>query len=82
MSEQLKPCPFAHDTDEYGLAVIWGRSQYGVAVECSCGASGPRAYSKDEAIAAWNRRAEYVCSSCGSPELCEKVRAETKESGE
>jgi Lar family restriction alleviation protein len=52
MSE-LKPCPFCGGTPRS----FWGSDvNY---VQClACSADGPVADTEDEAIAAWNRRAE------------------------
>ena len=53
MSE-LKPCPFCG-----GEAMLFAPRHHGAPREvmCDCGARGALSYSKAEAIAAWNRRA-------------------------
>jgi len=52
MSEELKPCPFCGSTNLGFLSLFaWE-------VQCNlCLAEGPKADTREEAIAAWNRRA-------------------------
>jgi hypothetical protein len=62
MTEPLNPCPHGcnpgPENDELG---VWSDTGDKYAnglwqVHCSCGAAGPHAKTKAEAIAAWNRR--------------------------
>lgn len=59
MENKLKPCPFCGETELIG--VYFRRFfnmdfHYGYCL--ICGARGPRNIDKQEAIEAWNRRAE------------------------
>jgi len=55
---ELKPCPFCgdkmdlpiHDQVERGAGLIY--------VSCDCGASSPGCKTRDDSIAAWNRRVQ------------------------
>ena len=50
MSEELKPCPFCG-------ATFLGVQPGGWWVWCeNCGAEGPAKHTREESIAAWNRR--------------------------
>lgn len=67
MSEKLKPCPFTHDhidtetleaVGEDPLIVLDNEESGGWSVFCIlCGMRGPQTSARNEAIAAWNRRA-------------------------
>lgn len=69
MSEELRPCGFCgHDearviaVDEVTDAGCEEATVPLYAASCPyCGARGPMALSEDEALAAWNRRAERTC---------------------
>ena len=69
MSEELSPCFFCgHDearviaVDEVTDAGCEEATVPLYAANCPyCGARGPMALSEDEAVAAWNRRAERTC---------------------
>ena len=50
----LEPCPFCRDTRAY-IAGAGTTSPYGWCQKC--GATGPRAPTREEASTAWNRRA-------------------------
>lgn len=54
VSEELKPCPFCGGNAQK----VKSSGRWGWFVSCSCAAVGPSADSKEEAIAAWNRRVE------------------------
>ena len=60
MSENWKECPF-HAACELQMLWIDDRSLPPYCVEADCGARGPHADTKAEAIAAWNRRAKDEC---------------------
>lgn len=69
MSEELMPCFFC-ECDEVLVIVVDEVTDAGAeeatvplyAASCPyCGARGPMAFSEDEAVAAWNRRAERTC---------------------
>lgn len=69
MSEGLTPCFFC-ECDEARVIVVDEVTDAGAeeatvplyAASCPyCGASGPMALSEDEAVEAWNRRAERTC---------------------
>ena len=51
---ELKPCPFCGGTEQR----VKSSGRWGWFVSCRCCAVGPSATSKDEAIAAWNNRAD------------------------
>lgn len=54
MSEKLKPCPFCGRDD---LKIV--RAKQSVKVRCNlCIGTGPDQITTEQAIAAWNRRAE------------------------
>ena len=61
---KLKPCPFCGNTDELeGLSVVKDRFRYSCScnhyVHCmACFADGPPEETEEEAIKAWNERAE------------------------
>jgi Lar family restriction alleviation protein len=57
MSEELKPCPFCGGTGELEVGSI-GRIRLVVCNNNDCLVEGPIGHSRDEAIAAWNRRAK------------------------
>lgn len=70
MSEELKPCVFCGH-DEARVIVVDEVTDAGCeeatvplyAASCPyCGARGPMALSEDEAVEAWNRRAERTCN--------------------
>ena len=52
---QLKPCPFCGGTDAYAYCIY--APDYWVYCP-DCGADGPERSSTEQAIEAWNRRAE------------------------
>jgi len=59
---QCKPCPFCGNSDPEEIAMIhdtvqhvWG-PQEKHNVTCSCGATGPDANTKEEAIQKWDGR--------------------------
>ena len=69
MSEELRPCFFC-EHDEARVIVVDEVTDAGAeeatvplyAASCPyCGARGPMALSEDEAVEAWNRRAERTC---------------------
>lgn len=69
MSEELMPCGFC-EHDEARVIVVDEVTDAGCeeatvplyAASCPyCGALGPMALSEDEAVEAWNRRAERTC---------------------
>lgn len=56
MTEELKPCPFKHNINR-GLE-IW-EDRFGFVVKCwDCKTDGPLKLQEQEAIKAWNIRAE------------------------
>jgi len=63
-TNDLKHCPFCGTQDEEEMAVFtksaqfpWDEEAHDICnVACSCGAYGPHAKSKDEAITRWNSR--------------------------
>lgn len=54
MSEELKPCPFCGDKTVY---VYWREEQYFVSCN-NCDCEGGKQDTQEEAIKAWNRRAD------------------------
>ena len=59
-TEQLKPCPFCGRTDIRVYmydAVLMGGEPDGFAQCQDCSVAGPSGESKEQIIAAWNRRA-------------------------
>ena len=55
MDKKLKPCPFCGSKDD----LLINDEDYEVFVFCwSCEARGPEMFSKNDAIEAWNRRAD------------------------
>ena len=52
--QPLLPCPFC---DGSQVETLFDMAYCNYSVGCSCGASGPSCQTKDQAIAAWNRRA-------------------------
>ena len=66
--DQLNPCPFCKDGGK--PYVLTGKcytfeNGIGSMVECEkCLSSGPLCNTEEEAIAAWNKRAEDTCEGC------------------
>lgn len=55
MTTKFKPCPFCKTND---INLTW-KDGFTIVAQCyDCGASGPYAENEEEAIDAWNRRAE------------------------
>lgn len=80
MSSELKPCPFCKEQERLFVQRSIGDAYWGKCLEC--GAEGPIAKTEQEAINAWNQRAErtckmmkvhgddgytFVCSECNRP---------------
>lgn len=60
MSEKLKPCPFCGEVEAIrNRHMNSNMSQWGVSCD-GCDAEGPWKFGKDEAIAAWNTRAQHA----------------------
>lgn len=53
MAEELQTCPWGHDC----VSVNGGGLGTKFFVACECGVAGPRKSTREDAIAAWNRRA-------------------------
>lgn len=55
MPNKLKQCPFCKSKEIYSTR----KDDFTIVAQCiDCGASGPYALNEEEAIEAWNRRAE------------------------
>jgi Lar family restriction alleviation protein len=54
MSEELKPCPFCGGDAQ--VTYFWQSYSHMIVCE-DCGNKTPPQHTKDEAVAAWNRRA-------------------------
>ena len=69
MSSELRPCPFCGGE---GCVICGSSFEFGFpsyAVECEkCGTVGIVKASEQEAIEAWNTRAERTCEGCAIPE--------------
>lgn len=54
-NSKLKPCPFCKSKEIYSTR----EDDFTIVAQCiDCGASGPYALNEEEAIEAWNSRAE------------------------
>ena len=70
MTNELKPCPFCGGKAEY-RAAKYVRTAFRHSVVClDCFASIPPKDSEQEAIEAWNTRAERTCKNRGSYKGC------------
>ena len=57
-TETLLPCPFCGDSEWLEIGHLYGNPNYLITVSCkTCGAVGCEKETKEEAAAAWNRRA-------------------------
>ena len=61
MSEELKPCPFCGKSWLAAEKISYSADGFAYRVECECTARGAWAETEEQAIEAWNTRAEHTC---------------------
>jgi Lar family restriction alleviation protein len=74
LSEELKACPFCGGSDSVRTSAVWPEYTF-VRVGCiDCGAMMEKAWTRAEAIAAWNRRSPSSSDSERIERLSQAIR--------